>query len=206
MIEMGPSKLVQKTSHKIHGCIGPAPFLRCISQKGSVTMIEMGQFATISVRSIYIFTIYSCSGGRFCLPEAWREPEKLAIMDWLEALPAGCPPRAAKDIAIEAVYRVVTCASPTMEDFKSHAALKLPLGPGCDPCEWASCSLFKSRDRAVDIASKLPKIRFSKPHLALLDISLGDGKSKINQKTSHIHFWASTQFDPASALIEVEKL
>jgi hypothetical protein len=127
-------------------------------------------------------------------------------MDWLETLPVGCPPKAAKDMTFEGVYRVVTRAKPTREDFKSHSALKMPVRPCCDPCEWASCSLFISRDKAVDIASKLPKPRFNKPHLALLNISLGDGRSTVNRRTSHVHFWASKTFDPMKALVEVEKV
>jgi hypothetical protein len=127
-------------------------------------------------------------------------------MDWLENLPPGCPPDEASDTEIEGVYRVVTCADPTMEDFKSHAALNMPIRPLCTPCDWSSCSLFMSRDKAIDIAGKLPKARFTEPHLALLNISLGDGKSIINHRTSHVHFWASKQFDPEPAIIVVEKV
>lgn len=127
-------------------------------------------------------------------------------MDGLEDLPAGCPPCGAKDIELTGVYRVVTCADPTEDEFKSHAARKLRLRPPATPCEWASCSLFGSRDKAVDIAGKLPKPRFSNPHLAVLNIDLGDGKSLVNARSTHIHFWAAEGFDPLGAVVEVEKV
>lgn len=127
-------------------------------------------------------------------------------MDWLEDLPAGCPPFGAKSIELLGVYRVVTCADPAEVDFKSHAALNLPLRPPATPCEWASCSLFKSRDKAVDIAGKLPKPRFSNPHLALLNIGEEDGRALVNERSTHIHFWAARNFDALEAILEVEKV
>lgn len=127
-------------------------------------------------------------------------------MDWLENLPPGCPPGAASDIELLGVYRVVTSDKPTGEDFQSHAARKVPLRPTATPCDWASCSLFLSRDKAIEIAGKLPKPRFSNPHLALLTIAPGDGKSLINKRSTHIHFWAAKDFDALGAVVTVEKV
>lgn len=127
-------------------------------------------------------------------------------MDWLEDLPAGCPPCGAKDVELLGVYRVVTTDKPTEGDFQSHAARNVPLRPPATPCDWASCSLFISRDKAIEIAGKLPKPRFSNPHLALLNIAQGDGKSLVNQRSTHVHFWAAKDFDTLSAIVGVEKV
>lgn len=127
-------------------------------------------------------------------------------MDWLEKLPVNCPPSGAADIALEGVYRIISCADPTMDDFKSHAALNFPIRPGVDPCEWSSCSLFTSRDKAIDIAGKLSKFRFSDAHLALVNISPGDGRSLVNERTAHVHFWASKKFSLGAAIVDVEKV
>jgi hypothetical protein len=63
-----------------------------------------------------------------------------------------------------------------------------------------------SRDKAIEIAGKLPKPRFSNPHLALMNISQGDGMSLVNQRSTHVHLWAAEDFDPLGAVVDVEKV
>jgi hypothetical protein len=125
---------------------------------------------------------------------------------FLERLPAKCPPESATDVAIDCVYRVVTSKKPTIDDFKSHAALNLPIRPKTDPCRWSSCSLFLDKSKAAEIAFKLPKPRFGKPSLAMMSIARGCGMSVINVATSHVDFWMYADFDPIKAIQKMEKV
>jgi hypothetical protein len=127
-------------------------------------------------------------------------------MVFLEELPPQCPPAQATGVALEGAYRVVSCATPTIKDFWSQAALGVPMRPTIDPCKWRSCSLFLSRTKAIDIAGKLPKSRMREPHLALIHISPSDGKALVNSKTLHVDLWLSSQFNPEDAILELEKV
>jgi len=84
--------------------------------------------------------------------------------------------------------------------------LGVPIRPIADPCKWRSCSMFLSRDKAIDIAGKLPKSRIRDPHLALVNISPSDGRALVNAKTKHIDLWLSSTFNPAAAIVELEKV
>jgi hypothetical protein len=127
-------------------------------------------------------------------------------MVFLEELPPQCPPATAQGISIEGAYRVVSCAKPTIKDFWSQSRLGIPLRPISDPCKWRSCSLFLSRDKAIDIAGKLPKSRMKEPHLALVNIDPSDGRALVNKKTSHVDLWLSNTFNVASAIVDLEKV
>ncbi|KZD22798.1 hypothetical protein A4A58_28065 [Tardiphaga robiniae] len=65
--------------------------------------------------------------------------------------------------------------------------------------------MFLTRDRALNIAGKLPKSREAKPYLALVNISPNDGMALINEKTAHIDVWLSEQFSIDDAVIETEE-
>jgi hypothetical protein len=127
-------------------------------------------------------------------------------MVFLEELPAQCPPGGAKEMEIEGAYRVVSCGRPSIEDFWSQSKLGVPIRPTADPCKWRSCSFFLSRDKAIDIASKLPKSRIKAPHLAMVNIQAGDGRVLVNTRTSHVDLWVSATFDPLAAIVDLEKV
>ena len=127
-------------------------------------------------------------------------------MPYLEDLPPDCPPaNKASEISVEAAYRVVSCMTPTVTDFYSNSALGIPKPPTVDACRYASCSLFMSRDKALEIASKLPKMRIAQPHLSLCNIEPFHGKSYINKK-KHVDFWPYDTFDPEAAVVSTEKV
>lgn len=126
-------------------------------------------------------------------------------MEYLEDLPPNCPLAASEDISVDAVYRVVRSMNPGIDDFLSNAALRITKPPTVDDCKWASCSLFKSRDKAINIANKLAKTRIMDPHLSLCDIKVGYGKSISNSK-AHVDFWPYRTFDPAIAVLKTEKV
>lgn len=126
-------------------------------------------------------------------------------MEYLEKLPANCPANHAADVAINAVYRIVSGNNPGIQAFLSNAALDLLKPPTVDDCKWASCSLFKSREKAENIAKKLAKTRINNPHLSLCNIGAGIGKSYDNGK-SHVDFWPFKNFDPAMIILRTESL
>ncbi len=127
-------------------------------------------------------------------------------MVFLEELPPQCPPAAAKGIAIVGAYRVVSCKKSTIKDFWSQAQLGIPKRPTTDSCKWRSCSFFLSRDKAIDIAGKLPKSRMKVPHLALVNIDASDGRALINKKNSHVDLWLSNTFSLTAAIVDLEMI
>lgn len=127
-------------------------------------------------------------------------------MKYLEDLPELCPPAKAIDIGIQA-FRVIPLKDPTLNDFKSHAARKKPVPPGVDPCRWASCSLCVTKEQAINLAGKLPKLRGQGLHIVKVKIQQGSGKSVINRRKTHIDFWPFAGFNPLKAIAgPVEKV
>jgi hypothetical protein len=127
-------------------------------------------------------------------------------MTFLEQLPDQCPPVDAKEYDFVVAYRVVICDNPSIEDFRSHAARNKIRPEAVDPCRWASCSIFLSRDSAIEIARKLPKPRYKSPFLAAFPISMGDGVSLLKSKSPHVDFWMYADFDPIASIVETESV
>lgn len=127
-------------------------------------------------------------------------------MQFCEVLPEQCPPANAVDASFGEIWRVVTQENCDLDDFKSHAALGLVRRPIVSECDFASCSLFVSKDIAYKLASRLPKPRFSRPYLAKLSIPNGAGMSLENKKTTHVHFWMFNGFNPLNAILTVEEV
>lgn len=123
-------------------------------------------------------------------------------MKFLEDLPPKCPPEAAEDRAIQSAFRVVRNLNPTVDEFKSYAALGRPLSPMDDICRFASCSLFLCREKASRLA-KMPRMRASgAKFIAEITIDSGSGLSLIKNK--HVDFWMYSSFDPPSSIRAVE--
>ena len=98
-------------------------------------------------------------------------------MEYAEALPANCPPDAAADIELKSVFRVVRKLQPVREDFLSHATLGRQKLPDMDDCRFASCSLFSCKDKARNLAKRLPKTQCETPHISELKVAAGSGRS-----------------------------
>lgn len=125
-------------------------------------------------------------------------------MVFLEELPDQCPPAKAQSASIEGAYRVVFAKPPTIKDFWSHSKLGKKRYGDVTECRWRSCSMFLTRDKALNIASKLPKSRAAKPYLALVNLSPNDGMTLINDKTAHVDVWLTEQFSIDVAVIDTE--
>lgn len=126
-------------------------------------------------------------------------------MEFLEELPQDCPIDKANDIEVSPAYRVVSSLQPTVDDFLSNAALKKPKPPTVDDCRWASCSLFKNKDKAINIASKLPANKNGKRHISRCLIVSGVGRSYVNNK-KHVDFWPYKNFHPSLIVEATEKI
>ena len=125
----------------------------------------------------------------------------MVSVKYLEELPPSCPPPDAIDQPLEGAYRIVPTKNPLPKHFSSHAALDdRDKPPTVDDCLWASCSLFMSRERAIEIAT-LPKTRYVTPHLAKMNIVAGSGRSMLNKKSKHVNFWAYARFDPCGCVV-----
>ncbi len=127
-------------------------------------------------------------------------------MPYLDNLPAQCPPNDAIDQPLVGVWRVVGNNPPAAADFWSHARLGWKKPPTVSDCDFSSCSLFLSRDKVAKLASRLPKARISNPRLAKLNVPVGAGRSQVNRKTEHVHFWMYGTFDPVAAVKACEDL
>jgi len=126
-----------------------------------------------------------------------------AVVQFLEELPEQCPPGEAAELEHENALRFVSSdevTSLSVDDFLSYAALG-QTRRNADPCDTASCSLFKSEDcEGFRTARKFPKLR-TKP-VAKMSIPTGAGMSIVNKK-GHIHFWMYKCFDPLKHVVEV---
>jgi len=130
-------------------------------------------------------------------------------MEYLEELPQDdgvCPPEAASEAELEGAYRVVYNNPPTLNDFLSHKALGQEVRPGVKSCIWSACSLFLDGTKAKQIAGRLPKSRTRNPHLALVNIPEGSGKSIINERTFHVSFWMYKDFDFQASIVGLEEI
>jgi hypothetical protein len=125
-------------------------------------------------------------------------------MTFAEVLPPQCPPQGASDVSIDKAYRAVPNMTPKAKDFASHAALNKHLHENVDPCRFASCSLFLSKEKLITLTTRLPKMRAKTPYIAELSIPLGAGISVIDQKSAHIDFWSYAGFDQSAAVQKVE--
>jgi hypothetical protein len=110
--------------------------------------------------------------------------------EYMENLPSLCPPDSAALKAYAEVWRFVTSNPPIPSDFQSLAATKAP-PPTVDPCRWASCSVFLTRDAAY---KKLPKLRARYGFLAKITIS--DKCGFTDRQKLHMDFWRFKTFRP----------
>ena len=122
-------------------------------------------------------------------------------MGYWEELPLQCPPAEASEDAIELAYRVVYSNPPNREHFRSQRYLNRQLSPGGDECRHASCSLCATIERAR-LFCGLPKVKAKVPLIAHMSIPQGSGRQLT--KKDHIDFWIYDDFDPCSAVVEVE--
>jgi hypothetical protein len=113
-----------------------------------------------------------------------------------EALPSpGCPPTDAAHPDPQIVLRLVPGEPLTTEHFLSHNALGKKCPFGCDPCQWASCSVFVD-GTPPDKLRKMRKL----PNLAHLTwiatfrINQQSGLSK--RRGHHMDLWFYQGFDP----------
>ena len=123
-------------------------------------------------------------------------------MEYRESLPLQCPPEGAADQDIALAYRAVMANPPTPACFDSQAKRNRPPTALVDPCRHASCSLFTCREKATNIASRLPKPRDGGPYVAAVTIPIGAGRSII--KKQHVDLWFYKDFDPTTVVIQVE--
>jgi len=116
----------------------------------------------------------------------------------MEDLPPLCPPDYAELKAYDGVWRYVTSYPPVPSDFQSWAAIK-EAPPTADPCRWASCSVFLTKDAAY---KKLPKMRAR--HKFLVKIAITAKCGFTHCRDLHIDFWRFKSFKPT--VLEVEAI
>jgi hypothetical protein len=124
-------------------------------------------------------------------------------LDFREELPDGCPPEAAHDGGCGTAYRLVPTAKPVPSDFASNAAKKETCPETCDPCRWASCSLFTDLNTIQKKRKTFKKLR--KFHFAA-EMTIKSGSGLLMQEGSHIDFWMFASFDPIGAIADVKAL
>jgi hypothetical protein len=127
---------------------------------------------------------------------AWMAEIVASKYQWMEVLPPSCPPGSAELKAYAEAWRYVTSDPPNPSDFQSQAATKEP-PPTVDPCRWAACSLFLTRDAAY---KRLPKMRARYGYLAKVAISDKCGFTEAQKL--HISFWRFKTFVPHVLSVE----
>lgn len=134
-----------------------------------------------------------------------REGKLIEEPAYLETLPGECPPLQAVDVALVDVWRFVensyeSTEALDMAAFHSHAQKGFPTGNASE-CEARSCSLWTHG--SVESARKLPKLRAL--NMVRLNIPIGNGRSLVNQRRGHIHFWMFNSCVPFNCAIELVK-
>ena len=125
-----------------------------------------------------------------------RIQEVARRMCYREKLPPDCPPPQAEEItAPREVYRLVSTAPPTVDDFKSLRALKPDGGPfpeALDECRAHGLSV-ETRKKAAYQKRKLPNLR---DRQLVCRVRLVHGAGSI-QRTgkSHHTWWPLAKFD-----------
>jgi hypothetical protein len=121
--------------------------------------------------------------------------------NFMENLPASCPPETATMKAYGAAWRFVNANPPTDADFRSYAAMRpdKPRPPMVTPCRWASCSMFLTKSTALKKLPK-PRERFD----FFVKISITEKCGFTHQQKDHVDFWRFDTFKPN--IIEIEEL
>jgi hypothetical protein len=121
-------------------------------------------------------------------------------MEFLENLPAGCPPADAEEVASETVvFRIVGNRPPVVDDFYSqrrerpHARFTLP------ECLACGASVFANADTPTKNL-KLPKFRGKR--VAKVKLISGSGYVKKTLSAYHYTFWPFRTFDPIEVVEE----
>jgi hypothetical protein len=127
-------------------------------------------------------------------------------MVYKEVLPDQCPPEGALDQPLPGVWRKVSTKDFSEQDFLSHAALGKPRSPIVSECHHASCSFFQSKDKLINVFTRLPKSRKKPLAVVKLDIPIGSGLSVRNEKTGHIDLWMFGGFSPIESVISLEEV
>jgi hypothetical protein len=117
-----------------------------------------------------------------------------------ESLPMQCPPSEAVDDALPDVYRLVANETPSAQDFRSKAALGIPLDDGADSCMWSSCSLFTKTDRLL----KFKRLKAENPFLVKLEVPAGSGKYLVGSSGHHVDYWLYKGNCLASCVVSIE--
>jgi hypothetical protein len=121
--------------------------------------------------------------------------------EFMEELPPCCPPDTAVLKGYAEAWRFVTSNTPVASDFRSGAAIKAA-PPNVDPCRWASCSIFTTKDAAIATITKLPKLRARFGFLAKISITEKCGFTDL--QGFHIDFWRFKTYVPN--VLEVEAI
>lgn len=127
--------------------------------------------------------------------------------EFAEVLPDQCPPTDALAKFNFNVVRLVPGSQATYADFASHAAKGMAIRGDCDPCRWASCSLFLAPDRDLKGPTpvmKLPRLR-NLCYLAFLTVDGSSGQCLPGAR-GHLDFWMYASFAPVEAVTKVERL
>lgn len=121
------------------------------------------------------------------------------MTEFKEKLPKQCPPIDAEDRSYDEIWRALPETTPKPEHFLSKAATETCTLPDIDPCRFASCSMFTTKNSASKILG-FPKYRNGA--LAKLNLPVGAGLSK--KKKQHVDFWAYAGFDFVGAILEIK--
>jgi hypothetical protein len=119
-------------------------------------------------------------------------------VDFLETLPADCPPPQATQLSAEQiVYRISKERPPTIDDFRSQRRERPNTRFNLPECIVCGVSVFTSEAQAVD-KLKLPK--FKGMYVAKVRLLPDSGHIQQTFSANHHTFWPFKDFYPTEAL------
>lgn len=127
----------------------------------------------------------------------------MARMDFMECLPADCPPpKAERLISEKVVYRIVNECPPTIDDFRSQRQERPRARFNLPECLVCGVSVFADQSRAMETA-KLPKFRSKGMRVAKVKLMPDSGYILKTGSVSHYTFWPFASFKPLAVAEEV---
>ena len=117
-------------------------------------------------------------------------------MEYRDALPAGCPPDEAEEIAATTdIYRLVRNNPPSADDFLSQQSLNPSRSFGSAGCMARGLSVRRTKS-ACELMLKLP--RFTGASVCLVRLMPGHGRIQQTGKAQHYTWWPHRGFNHAT--------
>lgn len=123
--------------------------------------------------------------------------------EWVEPLPAGCPPDDAwPPDGDKTYYRLVASVPPIQEDFYSHRKLYPDRPFRGSECIARACSLLETLGRCAEVMA-MPQHKDKGERIVRITLPPDSGVVKNTGPRHHVSWWWAKGFDPVACCEEL---